>query len=297
MLSIISFLIIIPPTLWSAATIADTHLLHGKGADSKPGSILAISSVFCLLLAGVILLILKSLGQELILTNALPIIANGLLTITAMWMYLYVLSHDGATRVLPWFQLIPLFGLILGIFVLKEIPNLSQIGGILLFIVGGFILSFENGKVNYRLLGFMSISSFLLASSDIIFAYYGRAIPDMSALFWDAMGKTFWCSMLLFVPQYRKGFRRGFKKKFAVQATAETLTATADLLFDWSKLRVPVAMSQATACSTPLIGLTIGLILKQFFPKMIHENIHESLGQKICGTLCVVGGGVMLAFF
>ncbi len=300
-LALTGLLLIIPPMLWAAATFVDDKLLRGDEgkpeSKASPGTLLAIGVVFNLL---VILLLggwLYVNGKSMVgLKLALPIIANGALTTAAMWLYLRALESEGeVSRVLPWFQTVPMFGIVGAFVFLKEIPTVIQIGGIFLLVAGGFILSVKNGVVKHKLMTMMLLSSLLLAISDVVLAKFGRqADNSLSALFADSVGKAFWGSLFLISKDCRKGFVVGLKTKFTLQSISEILTIGANFIFDWGKLLVPVAIVQATACSAPLFGLAAVVFFTVFFPRILKEDLGGSLWQKVSGTVLIVGGGLII---
>ncbi|MEI6494919.1 MAG: hypothetical protein WCO03_02545, partial [bacterium] len=131
------------------------------------------------------------------MTTLLALVANGATYIAAVWIYLHAMAKEEASRVTPWFLVIPAFGIGLAFFTLGELPSWYQTIAIVGIVLAGFALSIKDGVANKKVVGMMLVSACLLAVNDVIFAKFGRELNWTQALFADVLGKAFWGLMVL----------------------------------------------------------------------------------------------------
>ena len=289
------FLNLIPPMLWAAAILTDKILVKGDGEDSKPAALMAISGFFNLVFGIVILgplMLFK--GQLVELSVALPLMANGVTYVVAMILFLKALSIDEASRVDPWFQTIPAFGIILAFAFIGESLEWYHVAAIVVLAVGGWVLK-SSGRAKGQAIVLMLVASLLLAVNDVVFAKFGRELDTVPAIAFDVGGKAFWGLVLLAGPKTRQGFVIGLRTKLGLQSLSEVLAIVADFLFDRAKLFAPVAIVQGLACSQPLFVLVGAALLTKFLPHLISEDQGSAFWKKLAGIVLVVVGGSILS--
>ena len=227
-LSILCILVV--PFLFMTANLLDKFQLRGDDADSQPGALMALGGFFSL--AGVIPLGIwiyatgTSLGG---LENILPLVFNELLYMGGMWIYMVAMKTEEPSRVVPFFQAIPVFGLIGAFFLLNEKMTGIQLIAVGMLTSGGFLLSFHKGKVKKKLVALMLISSALLAGYDVIFAEFGRDIHPASAIFITLAAKSFWTIFILAGKEERRGFVLGLRTRLKLQSVSEISCMLADI--------------------------------------------------------------------
>lgn len=287
-------LLIIPPFLFALSNILDKHLTVGKEDESSPETLLVVGGFFNVIIAVPIFLYLFLKGQDIFI---LPLILNGTLFTVAIWLYLHALKIGETVSVAPWYQTIPIFGLIGGFLFLNETPNLFQILAIFLIMLGGFAVSTSKEfKINKKIVGLMLISSLLITLNDIIFAYFGREVHVASALFSDILGKAVWGILFLFLYKVRKSIVASIKNKISVQSINEIIFIIGDAVFDIAKIYLPIALVQASANTQPLFVLLISLFLYKFAPRYLQEEKESLHKVRVLGVILMVLGGVLLVF-
>lgn len=107
------------------------------------------------------------------------------------------MRDDEASTVMPFAQMIPIFGFILGYFILGEILNTKQLFACLIVIIGIAILSLNlaDGKIKIKkkIILLMLTWAFLFAVSDIIFKFITINEGNYwTSLFWEFMEEYFW---------------------------------------------------------------------------------------------------------
>lgn len=287
-------LLILPPLLFATSNILDKHLTTGEGDESSPETLLVIGGLFnCLLAIPFFLYLLWNGG---VIFN-IPLIINGILFTSAIWLYLHALKIGETVSVAPWYQTIPIFGLIGGLLFLNEIPTVLQFFGILLIIFGGIAITTSKDFVlNKKIISLMVFSSLLLALNDVVFAYFGREIELSTALFSDILGKAIWGIPFLFISKVRKSMGTAIKNKLSLQSINEIIFIIGDLVFDIAKIYLPIALVQATANTQPLFVLLISLLLYKFAPHYLQEKKESLHKLKVIGVLTIVIGGILLVF-
>lgn len=290
-------LLVLPPALFALANLIDKYLVTGDGEDAQPGALIAISSVVNVVTTTFALMWACGVqGNTLICSQTLPLMANGLSYVLAIYLYLHALRVEETSRVVPWLQLIPAFGLVGGCVVLGEFPTITQLFAIVAVIVGGWMLIGE-GVARFKFAAMMIGCAALLAVNDVCFAYFGRDIDTATAVGYDMAGKAVWGIFPLLVSSSsRRGFVIGLKTRFGLQFGSELIAVTADACLDVAKIVMPIVIVQA-ACATQPAFVLVGVVLVTVFtPRILKEEIgREHLIRKTIAIIMTIAGGVALA--
>lgn len=256
-----------PPILFASANLLDNFLVRGSGREaSNPAVLMAIGGIFNL---GAALCLKGEYMTPLSLESFIALaVVNGALFSLAMWFYLIALQMKDASHVVPWFQMIPVFGIIFALIVLGELPQWFEILAIIGVIVGGFALSGIDTIIAYRVIVLVLLSSGLLAMNDVVFAYYGRGLDWVSVLYADMLGKAIWAPVFLFSQDARLGVTRGLVSKLGLCSLTELVCILADALFDIGKLRMPVAVMEGSCCLQPFFVVGGAYLCSFLFPDL-----------------------------
>jgi drug/metabolite transporter (DMT)-like permease len=280
--------------LCAIANLLDRGLVHGEEEDSSPFALLAIGGFLNLIMAVPLgLWVIPQYGLNLEVFA--PIFLNGLLYCIAIWLYLICLKIEDTSRVVPFFQIIPLFGIVIANVRLNELPVSSALIGIVFLVIGGLALSIKGGIVKGRLALMMVIASGLVAVNDVVFAEYGRGHAFSEAIFADWCGKGFFGMATLLGIQARRGFIKGLRSKMGLMITSEVSYAMGDGLLDVAKLVMPVAIAQAAFSTQPLFVFLGVALLSRRFPSLKEDLGRMELKNKIIGIIFMVVGGVLLS--
>ena len=196
----------------------------------------------------------------------------------------------------PFFQAIPVFGLIGAFLLLNEKMTVIQLLAVGMLTGGGFLLSFHKGKVKRKLVVLMLLSSALLAGYDVIFAEFGRDLHPASAIFITLAAKSFWTVFIFVGKEERRGFVLGLRTRLKLQSVSEISCMLADVSLCYFLLYFPVALVQAVSCTQPLFVFIAALLIARFFPKVICEEIQGlTVAQKAIAIILMVAGGIILS--
>lgn len=134
---------LINPLAHSIANHFDKHLLSQHIKGGTVGALIVFTSLFSFLALPIIFFLKPDILWSVNLLEAIVLIINGSFVSIAVALYLYALNIDEASYVAPFFQFYPIFGFILGFFLLGEVLLPSQIFGAIFIILGSIILSIE----------------------------------------------------------------------------------------------------------------------------------------------------------
>ncbi len=284
------------PILYAIANLADKWLVHGDEEDSNPGALLALSGLFASMFAiplGIFIILTgRDFGDAV---SILMLIAIGGLFFAAMYIYLDMLKVEDSSCVVAWFQIVPLFGVVGAFFFLGESPEWYHIVAIVLLVIGGFMISYNNGNMKKTIIFWMIVASLLLALYDVFFASYGRGIDELSAIFFMLLGKMMaGAACLLFDRETRIGFMIGLRTKLKAQFVSESINTLADMAMYASLLFFPVIIVQGVTAVQPLFVLIGAAAFGGIFPEIKEEFTGKDFRKKVIAMTLLILGGILL---
>ena len=117
---------LIPPLLYASTNFIDKILLEKYFKDGGVGTLILFSSLLSVLALPFIILIEPEVFV-ISRTSALLLVTVALMDIAILWFYLLALRNDETSVVILFYQLVPVFALVLGYFILGEFPTHFQI--------------------------------------------------------------------------------------------------------------------------------------------------------------------------
>jgi drug/metabolite transporter (DMT)-like permease len=297
------FIALVGPFLYAICNHTDKYLISKYIHENKVGALIIFSALFGIFVLPIIffinpLVLGVSLGQGVIL------VIIGILVVLSILCYLYALQIDEATFVVPFYQIIPIFGFVLAYFILGETLTKTQILASLAILVGALILSFDiqDQKIHFKkkVVLLMTLASFLYAVSDVLFKFVAIERGFWVSTFWTLVGKVFiGIIFIIFISSYRHEFFTLLKNAkgriLGLNSMNETLTIVADMTTQYAILLAPVALVLMVNGFQPLFVFIIGLGLTLFFPHISEEKIQKKhLIQKIAAVLIMLAGSCFL---
>lgn len=297
------FIALIGPFLYALTNHIDKVLLEKYFKHSGIGTLILFSS-----LLSVFALPFFFLADSMILKvsniHILVLCIVGILHILVLWCYLIALKNDEASVVIVFYQLVPVFGSILGYFVLGEVLTKVQLIAMLLVILGTTIVSFEVDLENKFKLRKKTVIPMLAAG---LFWALGSVIFKAVALEENVWRSLFWEHLMLvivgilifiFIRSYRNNFllsiRNNSKGILSLNFLNEALYISGNVIVALAYLLAPVGLVLLTESFQPIFVLIIGIILTIFFPKISTEKIRaKHLWPKIL-AICITGVGTYL---
>ncbi|MBP6884748.1 MAG: EamA family transporter [Candidatus Pacebacteria bacterium] len=299
------FLAVLAPLLWGLVNHADRFLLSHQKHGTGVGSILIFSSVFAVFLLIYITLI-RGVDVGIInFRDILSLILIGALGVLAFFLYLSALETEETSIVIPFLQIGPVFGFLLGYVFLGETLSLNQIMASLLILSGVSILSFEfdvdnNIKLKKTMLLLMIGASFFFALNDTLFKVMALQDSFWISSFWQYVGVII-SGLVIFVvsKKYREQFLNMFRqnsiKVLSVNVISEFLYLVGNLASNFAMMLAPVALVLVVSSYQPLFVFIIGVLLTTFFPKVATEKLTKKhLVQKMISIVIIVIGSYLL---
>jgi uncharacterized membrane protein len=298
---------LVNPIVLSIVNHFDKYLLSKNLKGATVGALIIFSALFSITISIIIFIFHPWIFTTVSFAQAVILMVNGALLTTAILLYLYAIDKNEASYVVPFFELIPFFGLLLGFLVLGEVLTKNQLIAGATIVLGSLLLSLEfnqtGNKINHRLMLLMIGSTFLYATNAVVFKLIAVDLGFIDSLFWDMMGKfIFGLIVLAVVSSYRTQFfnmiRLSGKKMIGLNTLNEIMSLVGETSLVFAVLLAPVALVQAVGgIQSPLVFL-IGVILTLFFPRWGQERLDgKHLAQKIIGISIVTLGVYLLDVF
>lgn len=300
------FIALLATFCFSTITHIDKYLLSRYLNNSGVGALMLFSALFGIIVLPFIWLIEKKVFM-IHPVNALFLVGVGILSFLAIFFYFKALTYAEASVISPFFQLVPIFGFILGFIFLGELIPIKSIIAGLVIIMGISILSFEKKDtkpitLNKKIVLLMMGSSFVYALYEVLFKLIAIKETFWVSLFWQNVG-LFVTGLFLYilVPLYRQDFHYLIKNNgsgiISLNFVNESLNTIAVGLVQYASLLAPIALVLLVNSTQPLIVFLMGILLTVFMPKISKENITRgAILQKSIAIFIVLVGSYFLYF-
>ncbi len=284
----------ITPVFYSFAIFLDKFIVDKK--IRNPLSIIALLGM----MSGIIGVIIGLLtGFKFIgLTQTLLILLGGILYNWYLIPYFAAIKVDDVSRVVPLYQFLPVFTLIISTIFFKETLAFKQIIGMGLVIFAGILLSVE--KLDWRFLKprkslwLMIASCLMYGSVGLLFRFVSISASYWSMFSYEYIGAGLGGLILFALPNVRTDFMKDIKK---FRSATGLLLADkgsgwiAQMAENYAVTLVAVPLVNIVAGIQPAIILLMGLFFTRFFPHVIKENIQKHvLVQKIISIAIILMG-------
>lgn len=237
-------------------------------------------------------------------TSVLVLAVVGLLDVLILVCYFIALQNEEASVTVVFYQLVPVFGYVLGYFVLGEQLTSLQLLAMILVIFGTAIISFEMDVENKFRLRTKTVlpmlgASFFWAIESVIFKAVALEENVWRSLFWQhLMLVVIGILIFLFIRSYRQNFISAIRSNsiaiLSLNVTNEILYMLGNFAFSFAYMLAPIALVLLTQSFQPIFVFIIGVILTTFFPKISVEKMQaKHLWPKII-AIVITGVGTYL---
>lgn len=299
------FIALIGPFLYALTNYIDKILLEKYFKNNGVGTILLFSSLLSIIVLPFLFIVDPTIFNVDI-KSILILSIVGILNVGVLWCYLLSLKYDEASVVIVFYQLVPVFGGILGYFFLGEILMPMQIIAMTIIIFGTTIIAFEIDSDNHFRLRKRTILPMLGASlfwaiGGVIFKAVALEENVWRSLFWEHIMLTVvGIIIFIFIRSYRINFLFAIKSNsnniLSLSGINELIYIGGNIIVAYTYLLAPIGLVLLTESFQPIFVLIIGLFLTFFFPKIIVEKIQaKHIWQKII-AICITGIGTYLLF-
>lgn len=294
---------IIGPLLYAMTNHIDKILLEKYFKEGGVGTLILVSALLSAV-ALPFLFIADPDALSIDVIHMLTLIIVGILNILVLWFYLMALKDEEASVAIVFYQLVPVFGLVLGYFILNEVITQMQFIAMSIVILGTTIIAFEvDGENNFKLrkqtVTYMILASICWAAGSVIFKYVALEENVVRSLFWEHLTLTVVGILIfIFIRSYRENFlialRSNSKAILSLNFTNEVLYMSGNLAFAFAYMLAPIALVLLANSFQPIFVLGIGIFLTIFFPKISVEKIEaKNLWQKLI-AITITGIGTYL---
>jgi uncharacterized membrane protein len=286
------------PVLWAISTHLDKYLVERFFKQSDVAVLVLFTAFVGVLLLPLIWLYEPSVTSPGWRSIAL-IMLSGILYMGAMLLYLQALRTEEASVVAPFFQVSPLFGYLLGYFVLGETLSPRQLAGGALIVVGTLIVSVRFGRsaggFKTRLAALMLACGFAMALSALIFKVFAIEVEFWTTTFWMFVGEGVFGAALLLIGSYLRQFvallRVNTTALLTINFSNELINLGGGLGNRYALMFAPLSIVQAIGSTTTVFVFAIGIVLSLFFPKLGREDLSgRELVQKAAAAGLVAVG-------
>ncbi len=280
---------------YTISTFVDRFLIEKRVKDTLTLTILSGSVSFVIGLG-----VLAVRGFPFFpVSQIILIILGGAIIEFAFLPYYKAILIDDPSRVIPIYQTIPLFVLILSFIFIGETLTPLQIGGFSLILIGSFILAIKKlGLGIFRIrksFWFMIGSAFMIAIALVIFKFVVDIQGFWDTLAYEFMGGGLGALMLFCLPGQRNRFSETLKGltsgTMGIISSNESLWIAARLSSFFASSLAPVSLVAIMGGVQPFFILAGGVILSVWFPKILEEDLDRSvIGLKIVAIILVFFG-------
>ncbi len=277
---------LIPPAIYATVNYIDQYLIHRYFKGGGVGALMIFSSLIGAFAASTIYLFQPNVLQTPMAVG-MQIMLNGAIYIIAALPYFHAIQQDEVSRVVPLFQLTPVFAFIMEWLIFGNRMNVYQISAGIVIIICSFLISLDINQDSYvhlklKTLLLMSMSSFFYAVNTLLFKAFATNTPFWTTSFYEYLG--FACVALflfLIIRSYRVEFLRVLHENkghiLLINGVNEIINIVGKITFNAVSLVMPVTIVWIFAGFQPIFVLLYGVLLTFLFPKLIQENITKKV--------------------
>lgn len=295
-------LALIAPLLWSVNNHLDKYLIEKFYRHVRPGTLMIftaiVSAVFC-----ACIWLFKHDAVDISIKSAVIVMIAGLIYFTAVFPYIFALMKDETSRVVPLFQMQPIYSYFLALLFLHERLTINQIAAGLVILAGAIIITLDlddRFRLKKSVLGLMLFSTALFSIEGFLFKFVGRDAGFWPTAFYQYLGTAIG-GLILFTGF--KGFRQDFlaifkqngKQVFPLSFINESLNIVARACFNYATLLAPLALVTLVNGFQPFFVIGLGIIATLFIPIANKESLlKKHLAQKLVSVIIIFAGTYLL---
>lgn len=293
------FIALIGPILYSVSNHTDKYIVSKIVKEGEVGAIIIFSSLFSIVALPIAFFFSPDVFNVTLL-QGIVLAVNSMLIVFSLLLYFYALNEDEASYVIPFYQTIPVFGYIIGYFVLGETISPIQMLASLAIIFGALILSFDIGqeKIHFKktVVATMLGASLCYAVNGVVYKLFALDTGYWPSMFWGFVGKiVLGVLFFFFVSSYRRQFVEMVKDNNFVAlgliSFSEALFLIGEAATSYAFLIAPVVLVMLVNAFQPFFVFVLGVLITIFFPKISQESLdRKMIMQKVIGIGFIIIG-------
>ena len=285
--------------LFAASNIFD-KVLRAKFVRNSY-ALIALDGIINLLI-GILLIILKP--SILASPNLWLVMASGAIGSLAGLMYFMALSRSEVSSVVPVFNSIPIFTLVLAAVFLGEVLTLMQLFAFIFILAGSFIISVKRirGLLKFDRGFWLILLSSLLYAIYFIILKYGLESSNFYTVQALVQVGAFAGAMVILLYAVVFGKVRRSELNFKPRAiwldgANEAIYFAGRLIYNIALVAVPVAIATAFGGFQALFVLALSILLSLYFSHILEERITRgAIAVKLAALGLMFIGIVLLAY-
>ena len=265
---------------YTVSAFIDRFLIEKRVKDAISLSVIGGTISF---IVGFVILIIRNFPSFPIEQIILVIIAGALFEIS-LFPYYKAIAIDDPSRVVPLYQTIPIFVLVLSFVFLGESLSITQLGGFALVLFGGFILSMKKPSLGVfklrKSFWFMMAATATIAVGLILFKFVVDIQGVWDSLGYEYLGAGLGAFILYFSPFRQMNFLeavKGIKRStVAIISANETLWVLGRFATFFSSSLAPVSLIAVIGGVQPILMFLGGLLISIWLPNIVKEDLSGS---------------------
>ena len=231
------------------------------------------------------------------------IVITAVLDVVLLWAYLSAMQRDDSSRVIVYYQLVPIFGIVAGWIFLGEVISGDQLVAMGIVIFGTTIISLESvgGRFRFkgRTVGYMLLACACWAAELAIFKVAALEENVWRTLFWKhIILMIVGVLMVLFIPKSRASFLAAMRTNsvplLAANLLNEVLYMLGTVSYGLAVMLAPVALVLLTVTFQSIFVFVMAILIARFLPQLATERIDRTHAVMKGIAICITGLGAYL---
>lgn len=295
------FFSLVGPFLYALTNHIDKVLLEKYLTEKGVGTLILFSALLSVLAIPFILLIDSGVMEvERSSIGYLAIVSA--LNLLVLWAYLMALKEDEATIIIVFYQLVPVFGGLMGYFLLNEVLSRDQLTAMAVVMLGTSIVSIKfegRHKLRFRArtVFFMVLASFCWGLETTIFKGVALEENVWRSVFWEHVSMVV-LGILIFalIPGYRRSFVATWKMNsssiLSLNLANETLYMVGNITVAYAIMLAPIALILLAESFQVFFVFLIGATSTLLFPEVYREQLDRQIAVQKLSSIAITGYGV-----
>lgn len=286
---------LVAPLLYACTNHIDNYLL---GEYENSSLTLWVVSLLVSIVPAVVIWVFVPAVLDMPLVYIGVMFINGLLNTILLWLYLMAMDEDEPTATITFYQLVPVFGLVLGYIALGETLGTIELVGMAVVMAGtaGMVMSGSSLSMRLRTAMLMAAASFCWAGETTIIKWVALEEGLWQALFWENLAMFFFGLLALLLPAVRLSLKQVLSRPGEILVYScfnEFLYILGNVAATIMVTLVPVAMNLLFNTFQTFFVLGIGLVIAYFKPGY-ESGLTKETAWKYITCIAITAVGVYL---
>lgn len=223
---------------------------------------------------------------------------SGAIYLYALIPFYYAIFDEEVSRVIPVWQLMPLFVLLLSYLFIGEVLTGVHLAAFVLLVSGSILISLRKVKKLFKLnkaFYLTLFSAFLFAIQYVMSKYVYLNQSYVNGFLWIRIGSVLAVIPLFFVPSFRKGLIKTFKvlkaKVIGAIAVSNFCIVAGLVLLNYALSLNSVTLISAMEGVQSVFVLILAIFISRWKPSILEEDMDKkTLFIKIIAIVMIVAG-------